>query len=145
MHKKTILLILTVFFIFGCSGNKNIKENEPSNPILRLHDIWALTSINGLSENINIERRPTIEIFPEKKEIVGFGGCNNYSGPILEVNATAISFGAIMSTKMACEQLDLESKYFTALQATKKYSLNDLELTFLDGQGVPILIFRKVD
>jgi heat shock protein HslJ len=84
-------------------------------------------------------------LFPENKEILGFGGCNQYSGPILKVNKNEISFGPITSTKMACDELALESAYFSALNATQTYSLKALELTFYDGRGVPVLVFKKVD
>lgn len=74
-------------------------------------------------------KTPTLVI--EKARITGNGGCNNYFGE-LTLDATAGNFSAknIGSTKMACDNMSVETNFFNMLNEVNKYivSGNTLEL-----------------
>lgn len=144
MKVGRIIVAISLLFAVSCSSNKKTTMND-SNSVLRLHDIWSLVSIGDGANDIGKSNLPNLEIFVEKKQILGFGGCNNYSGNIVEVNLNEISFGPIRSTKMACPQLSLEQQYFSALGQTQTYSLENLRLKFYDKKGKQLIEFKKVD
>jgi len=63
----------------------------------------------------------------------GKGGCNNMGGKF-SVKGTSIRFGSIISTKMACDNLDKENAFFKLLENTiSEYTFNGNELLLRDG------------
>lgn len=72
----------------------------------------------------------------------GFGGCNQFS-VTYERQGRDLSFGTITSTKMACpDMMDMERGFFTALEATRRYRIEDGRLELLDGQGATLARLR---
>ena len=60
--------------------------------------------------------------FPEAGRVAGRGACNRFFGAA-ELGDATIHFGAIGATRMACSEaiMNLEQKYFDALQAAERY------------------------
>jgi|APEBP8051073220_1049391.scaffolds.fasta_scaffold00407_27 Heat shock protein len=81
-----------------------------------------------LSDNVK-GKTPTLNI--ESGRVTGNGGCNNYFGE-LSLDATAGNFAVrnIGSTKMACDNMNVETNFFSTLNEVNKYvvSGNTLEL-----------------
>ena len=129
-----ILLLLT-----NCSTKETGKDVD-----VRLHDIWALESING-KEFVKDEQsrnHPLIEIYLEEERVHGNAGCNTINGNV-EVDASNITFSEIITTEMACPG-DLEQRFLTALQSVNSYKLKKLRL-FLYENEEERLVFRKID
>jgi len=122
---------------------------KKADPIMRLHDIWALKEINGKTLTANqlegSNKRPMLEIFIAEKRFGGNDGCNNLFGTIIHVDESIIRFGMMGGTKMACPDMTISSEYTKALQATTSYSLEKLQLVFYDAQRNELLRFQKVD
>ena len=68
----------------------------------------------------------------------GFGGCNQFSARYLQdtVGARAIAFGAMSSSKRACEAgvVAVESRVLEVLHAASSYSIEG-ELMTMSGSG----------
>lgn len=96
---------------------------------------WTLVSLDGTA----FAARTTLRLEDEGK-LAGQAPCNRYFG---QVTGTLPEFrpGAIGATRMACDDLALESDYFTALQAVDRATLSVDEL-HLSGGG-HVLIFRR--
>jgi heat shock protein HslJ len=119
---------------------KNIDEK------MRLNDIWALKMMDGETIDAkNFQKQPVLEIHLNDMKIFGNDGCNNMFGSIEAFDEKYISFGALGGTKMACPNMELSSKYTTALGNTKTYKLQDLQLSFYDAEGNELLKYQKVD
>lgn len=110
----------------------------------RIHDLWALTEMNGQTLEIS-ETRPNIEINLTTMKILGKGNCNNFSGNITTYSDSKIRFEQISSTKMLCPNHHQETLFFEALGKVVSYSIAKLTLTMYDTQQNPILRFHKVD
>ncbi|HTO81969.1 MAG TPA: META domain-containing protein [Methylomirabilota bacterium] len=70
----------------------------------------------------------------------GRGGCNGYGGAYT-LTGDALSFGPLLSTKMACAPalMDREQRYFQTLAQTAHYAVADdgaLLLTTADGKTI---------
>jgi heat shock protein HslJ len=88
-------------------------------------------------------RRATIRFGPDTSRAGGFAGCNRYGGSYT-VDGDALRFGALMMTKMACDQgMDLERRLAEALEATQRYELTGGRLTFYGASG-PVARFARV-
>ncbi|WP_282013761.1 DUF4377 domain-containing protein [Marinifilum flexuosum] len=117
---------------------------KKADPISRLHDIWALESING--ESINIKgKRPILEINLSTMMVGGNNGCNSYGGKIKHVDNDRLEFGPIASTRRMCQDMDVPDKFDIAMVNTRKYKLDELKLFLLDETGNVLLQFKKVD
>ena len=110
----------------------------------RIHDLWALTEMNGQTLEIS-ETRPNIEINLTTMKILGKGNCNNFSGNITNYSDSSIRFEQISSTKMMCPNHTQETLFFEAMGKVVSYSIQKLTLTMYDSQQNSILRFHKVD
>jgi len=124
--------------VIGCS------TKEAGNDVdIRLHDIWALESINGeefvKDEQIN---HPVIEIYLEEERVHGNASCNTINGKV-KVDGSNITFSKIITTEMACPG-NLEYRFLTALQSVDNYKIEKMRL-FLYEDEAERLGFRKID
>lgn len=122
---------------------KNIDEK------MRLNDIWALKAIDGemidTAELSRMQKQPVLEINLTEMKIFGNDGCNSMFGNLESLDEKNIAFGAMGGTKMACPNMELSSKYTTALSKTKTYKLDGLQLFFYDAEGNEVLKYQKAD
>jgi heat shock protein HslJ len=97
---------------------------------------WELTEINGAPAPTGAgSRRATIRFDADTARVAGFSGCNRYFGNYT-LDGTALRFGAVGMTKMACaEGMELERQLGTALEATRRYELKEGELTLFGDAG----------
>lgn len=131
--------------LFSCNSKMNTTQNDT----MRLHDIWALTEIssNGLplEVDLDLQRRPVMELHINEMQMYGNDGCNDIFGEIELLDSAAISFGNVAATKMLCPNMILPNTYNKALQKIRSYKLEGLVLIFFDEQSKEILRFKKVD
>lgn len=126
MNYFASLLIITLS-LSACLKDETISGQANAT------DVWVLQSLNGQS----VTSRITLT-FPQKGSIAGKAACNNYHA---KQTAPLPWFepGPILATRMACDALDLEVRYFDVLAKmtlielkgeTLFLSNNDLSLTF---------------
>ena len=137
---KNIIFFSIVFFstlTFSCSAGNDSTD-------VRIHDIWALESIQGVkySRAEGQELHPTIEIYLEEERFSGNTGCNNMNGSI-NVEGDKISFSDITQTKMFCVDVD-ETIFLTALSKANKYKIEKMRL-YLFEDDKEVLVFKKID
>lgn len=86
-------------------------------------------------------KKPTLNI--ESARVTGNGGCNSYFGD-LALDPTAGNFTAknVGATKMACQNMDVESNYFRMLNEVNKYVVNGNVLELYRG-NLLLLKFNK--
>lgn len=105
---------------------------------------WQLVSFGlagaetGLIEGSAI----TLEFSPDGRA-TGSGGCNSYGGEY-QVQDHTLSFGPIVSTKMACADpnvMQQEQQYFQALQTAGQFELAGDHLTIRYSEGREVLNF----
>jgi len=97
---------------------------------------WTLVSYGPADAPIAaLEAAPVTATFSEQG-IGGSAGCNTYGGPF-QYNAGTITFGALISTLIACEPLEVttqEAAYLAALGSATSYTVGSGQLQiFYDG------------
>ncbi len=124
--------------------------DKQADETLRLHDIWALTELNGrdiesMTALNDRQQRPSLEFNLNKMQVFGTDSCNRLSGGIEALGQGRIKFGALVTTLMACPDMKLADEFTQALNQIKHYQLSDLKLTLLNADEQSILEFKKVD
>ena len=80
-------------------------------------------------------REAYLELSAEGRKLAGTSGCNRLFGGY-ELGGDRLRFGAIGSTRMACEEalMKQEQALEAALQATTSYRLDGSTLELRDGE-----------
>lgn len=112
----------------------------------RLHDIWALESIDGqavAAAQFATKDKPYLELNLTREEALGFGGCNGFGGSLTPERA-GLKFGNLRGTMLACPVLPFEQRFLGALaEHSFTYRLENRRLTL--ENRVNTLVFKKVD
>ena len=125
-----------------------VLEKNPD-PKFRIHDIWALEAIDSQivekpDENDRMQT-PSIEINLTEMKIMGTDGCNNFFGPVKNIEDEDLTFGPLGSTMKMCFNMDIPNKFNTAINKVVKYKIENLKLYFFDEKESELLRFKKVD
>lgn len=99
------LLLSLLSFIPACQGDETIRAYGAADRV------WTVTEIDGT----NFNAKATL-LFPNEGTISGRAPCNGFSAP-MTVPYPWFETGPIISTKMACADLDAENQFFEALGA----------------------------
>ncbi len=98
---------------------------------------WTL-----VDNNFSGAKAPTLVI--EGKRITGNGGCNNYfSDVVITASNGTFDVGNVGATKMACDNMNEETNYFSMLGAATKYVVNGTTLE-LYKENLLLLKFNKL-
>jgi heat shock protein HslJ len=105
---------------------------------------WHLVELNGQAAvPRDPARRPWLRFDDSKHRVEGSGGCNRTSGPYT-VKGSALHFGDLISTKMACIDTGVgrqEQMLFDALERTDRF---DIQRDTLTLQGAFVRLARFV-
>lgn len=118
------------------------KVEVTANP--RLHDIWAAIRISGNPIN-RMVAVPRMEIHLKDMKVMGYDGCNEYTGEIKEISESKLVFGKMASTKKMCPNKDVVDMFNAAMDKVAMYKMGGLNLMLLDANGKELLVFLKVD
>lgn len=104
---------------------------------------WILKKINGngLTDNATL-KVPRLQIDLTEKRASGNAGCNQFSANMELLEANQIAFSQIISTKMACKHMELETKFLKILAENRfTYSVQEDKLTLSNSDKE--LVFKK--
>ncbi len=103
---------------------------------------WVLVALGEQASPGGAGEKPaTVQFDSATSRAAGFAGCNRFSGSYT-LGRGSLSFGPVMSTRMACADGDeLERGFLAALPRVTVYTLADSTLTLGSADG-PLLRFR---
>ena len=140
--------ILSILLIYNCSSRKNndnpavIKYNGHAVTLTKIY--WKLTELNGkpVSGYAAQNKEPFLMLKKEGNRAEGTGGCNGMGGTYKLYEKDKIDFSQLISTKMACGDMVLETEFHKALEMTASYQSNGKELKLFDENGVLLARFE---
>jgi heat shock protein HslJ len=135
---KTIIPILTFVLLIFFASCSSVKDLDGSKALTA--NSWKLKTMNGNELNLSSVKEISL-VFDKAGKISGFGGCNNYFGTYTSAG-DMLTFSDIGSTKMACDDMGIESNYFNLIKKTDKYKAANGVLT-LYSSGSAVLLFEK--
>ena len=106
---------------------------------------WKLFSLYGIAveKNKKLPKEPHIIMVADEQKITGSGGCNILSGNYALTDST-IGFTGLVTTRMACEDMDLETQLLKVLEMIDHYDISGDTLKLKKADMVPSAIFVAV-
>jgi copper homeostasis protein (lipoprotein) len=92
---------------------------------------WVLVELNGQEIPDNLSSRPYIQFSAEDNRVTGNGSCNNFFGTFIVGENYLINISGIGSTKMMCENMQVESRFFEILQKVNSYYISGDSLVLI--------------
>ena len=104
---------------------------------------WTLVRLPGQPVSTTNPPTLTFNASADPPRCAGLAGCNRFTGPYQLAAPNGLTFGALVSTKMACDAMATETRYLSALQATARYQLAGDSLVLLGQEGsTPLATLR---
>jgi len=104
---------------------------------------WNLVGLGERTNPLGAGGKPlTLRLDAASRRAAGFGGCNRYSASY-SLRGDSLSFGAGMSTRMACpDGMELEDTWLATMQKIVTFAATETTLTLNAAEG-PVASFRK--
>lgn len=143
-HFARLVVVIMSFLIAGCASQAGSGPGAapvPADPAGLAGAEWNLTDLGGRAL---LDGIPATLAFPESGKVAGKASCNRFSGTVT-VKDAAISFGALATTRMACEAAidEQERAYLTALQSAERFAIDGARLLiYCKGTDKPLVFAR---
>jgi len=141
LSKLGMTTVICIFLFISCKSvqtTTNINQNT-SNIVEKR---WKLIELNG--KELKTEGQ-TPEIFfilnNKDNRVTGNGGCNSFSGSYTLSEGNRISFSALVSTMMACMNMEIETQFYKVLEAVDNYTVKDNILSLNKARMAPLAKF----
>lgn len=147
--KKYTKLVDGQLALCGKSLKRPILVLKPRKPDVSVTDLggrWKITQAGGEAIPDGMEKQPFLELNVAEKKVHGNAGCNVINGAFVtdENNASAISFPNLISTLMACPDMEVEGRVTKALFEVKTFArLAEGGIGFYNAAGELILVLVK--
>ncbi|MFN5515460.1 MAG: META domain-containing protein [Cyanobacteriota bacterium] len=108
---------------------------------------WKLTELRGRPISPGAEQKREIHLIlqTQNNRVQGFAGCNRFQGEYtLEEKTGYLRFSPLMTTKMACPALNLETEFLKALEMADSFSIKGDSFTLNKARMAPLAKFQAV-
>jgi heat shock protein HslJ len=91
---------------------------------------WRLVDIGGQPSPAGADttRHPGFTLLAEGRKVQGSAGCNRMTGRY-QLDGQKLKFGPLVTTRMACPAMQIETAFLKALEATTRYEVSGSSLT----------------
>lgn len=108
------------------SSNRPIVVLQKKEAVAKLSDLngkWMIGEVYGQAIPEGMEKQPFLEFNVSEKRLHGNAGCNLINGgfEISDENPSAISFPQLVSTMMACPDMEVEGQVLKALNSVQSF------------------------
>lgn len=131
------------------SSNRPVIVLQKKTSAMKLSDLngkWMISDAGGQPIPNGMEKQPFLEFNIGEKRIHGNAGCNLINGGFVtdNENATAISFPQLVSTMMACPDMEVEGRVLKALNEVKSFGkLAGGGIGLYDASGTLVMVLVK--
>ena len=147
---KQFLIILFAFSILlSCNSTKKSTDTgiSSANPNAELTETyWKLTELMGepivMTPGTKTEMRMILK--KEGNQVSGNGGCNSFRGSYTLLEGSRLSFSPLVSTRMACDNMEKETTFMELLQKADNYTIQGNVLNLNKGRMAPLAKFEAV-
>lgn len=106
---------------------------------------WRLIELGGKPIDIkNPTTEPHIYLNSADNSLEGSGGCNTFSATFELIAGSRIKISGIISTKMRCEDIEIEKEFFNVLESADNYQLSPDMLILNKAKMAPLAKFEAV-
>lgn len=106
---------------------------------------WKLVELGGkpVADSVN-GKEPFLLLHTNDSRYSASGGCNGIGGTFTLAGHGKIKFAQGMSTKMACENMEIENELTRVLIAADNYTLKGDSLSLNKARMAPLARFKAV-
>ena len=123
-----------------------LEKKEADVKLSVLNGEWKVKEVNGEAIPSGMEKQPFITFDVKEKMIHGNAGCNMINGGFETNtnNAKSISFVRVVSTMMACPDMETEGKILKAMNEVKSFDvLSGGGIGLYDANNALVLVLEK--
>lgn len=104
---------------------------------------WILKEIygNDIAKNYTFREMPHLTLVSEENRMTGNAGCNSFHGHYEITGEDRIAFSEIASTKIACEEMEVETELFNILETVNTFSIHGDTLIINRARMAPLALF----
>ncbi len=131
--------------IVACTSQEP-KTAEPAGSDEVIYELtgtrWALMRL--ADEKVEISeggREAYLHLNPADGSVVGYAGCNRISSTH-QSQGSQLSFGEVIATRMACDDLPTETALLEAMKSTRSWRITGSQLELLDAQQRSLATFE---
>lgn len=147
---KLFLIILFIFSsLLSCnstkkSTNTGISSANTNSELIETY--WKLTELMGEPIITTTGKKTEMRMILKKEgnQVSGNGGCNSFRGIYTLLEGNRLSFSQLVSTKMACINMEKEATFMEVLQKADNYSIQGKMLSLNKGRMAPLAKFEAV-
>ncbi len=151
--KKILLIVTVLIFTIACADKK--KEETQEKPTVETTEVtadpqdlltkeWRLKELNG--KNVVLDstftKYPYIK-FADLKTASGNLGCNGFGAKVEFIGNNGIKLSEIISTEMACGNMNIENNFNEALQNTSTYIVSENMLYLNNSENITVAILES--
>ncbi len=123
-----------------------IKKGNPAVGKFTLAETkWRLVELNGKPIKQKGKKDYFLKLNSKDGRFTAFAGCNNMSGNYFMKTSMSISFSGVISTMMACPEMDLEQKFSQMLEKVDNYNIVENRLQLNKARMAPLAKFEAVN
>lgn len=124
-----------------------LQRKAPDATLADLAGHWDITEVGGVAVPDTLENRPFLEFDVAQKRVHGQTGCNLLNGAFQTEDGepASIAFPQLISTMMACPDMQIEELITQALNATRTFGRLSEEgaMGFFDEQGTLVMTLQR--
>jgi heat shock protein HslJ len=143
-HFKLLTIAVCALTLSACSIFKKSAQSTAQTSVITDRK-WKLVELYGkpIADQVN-GKMPFLQLHTKDSRYSATGGCNGIGGNFsLEANGR-IKFSAGMSTKMACDNMEVENELTKVLMTADNYSLSGEDLSLNKARMAPLARFKAV-
>ncbi len=151
LHFKHLMYLLLIIIFSNCSSSKknvtntndSIQSKKTSSTLTNTY--WKLIELNGKKiDAITADKKEIhLKFISDSNRVEGFGGCNGFGGNYTTKNDFNISITNVISTMIACPDLETENKLFKVLNTADNYYVKEDTLSLSKARMATIAKFVK--
>lgn len=113
-----IIAIFLLVMLLGCGAKKSVTPDD------LIDKEWTLTSCNVNGTEVDPGQEPAVLLFTDSVNVGGSSGCNRIIGNY-ELKDDTLTVNIIGTTRMACPDMEFESKYLGIMQNPMSVRIED--------------------
>lgn len=143
-HFKLLTIAVCALTLSACSIFKKSEPSTTQTSVITDRK-WKLVELYGkpVADQVN-GKMPSLQLHTTDSRYSATGGCNGIGGNFSLESNGRIKFSAGMSTKMACDNMEVENELTKALMTADNYSLSGEDLSLNKARMAPLARFKAV-
>nr|WP_294774502.1 copper resistance protein NlpE N-terminal domain-containing protein [uncultured Flavobacterium sp.] len=105
---------------------------------------WKLITLNGKVVNQKGKKDYFLKLNSKDGRFSAYAGCNSIAGSYVMPSAYGLTFSNMAMTRMACPEMDLETRFSKILELTERYTIKDNILKLHQGKKEVLATFEPI-